>query len=572
MNASLPPLQKPSDTASGKGVKVRGNRPCVLCGAHVPRAAFILESGPVCKSCAQRFYKPGTCEICGKGSSSLGRSPSQGIFVKACRTCRSKGFINCAECGKHRPPHGQRESDGKPLCKRCFERKGKKWICPTCKQPGVYHSRIKCQDCYWRGNLAERVRKTQRAIKHAWLRAAFEGFHRELAARLSPRISAVRVDTYVPLVLKLDVLFSSPKDVSVAKLMTAFGMPQLRYYASFFDYCHHARIIPNVTAASLRESSVENRIALLIADCDDKWFADLVKDLYQTLIKVQSRAISRGHDDAKHMRPRTVLALVNTTIRFFECAHEAGAQSLLEITQEHVDTFLLEFPGYRASLGSALTRLRRNHKILRRTRIPSIDSRITTNLLIPRGRINELLRECVAAEGEDASHALILALLLTFPISPGALTRLRTKDVVIGEDGRYRFTIAELPIICPLWASELFDHHLAYRRASNPLDSPGENPWLFTGRNAGEHLQATSVAYHLKQHGLTSRQTFASAMLSLYMDGLKHPSIAMRTFGVSVETAMKYFAFYDEFTRSATYRKFAALRSNSQDDARGPSA
>ena len=536
----------------------------MLCGVHVPHAALTLQSGVLCASCALSFQGRGECEVCGKEAIMLARSPSRGIMVRACSVCRKKRNINCATCGKNRAPAGIRASDGKPLCKACNARDGRPWICPTCGNAGKPHSAQQCENCYWSKHLEKRVRSVLPLIQRPWLRAVYAGFHREMATQRSAKFSCLRIDTYLPVVMVIDSEFDSPNDVTSPRLLKRFSMDVIRSHAAFFDYCAKVNLFPSVTTAVLRRDAIDGAAARSVQRCETEWYGSLIKDLHAKLMAVRNRAADRGWLGEQRMRPRTVKSTINAAVMFFEHATRAGATSVLSVIQEHIDTFLLEYPGYRASLSAALTRIRRDFRSFRRLRVPYAKPTIRPGLVLPYSRINEILNECLERADRPSQSLLLVVLLLTFPVPPSRLVRLRLTDLQRSASGTFSIRFHKLDVQCPPRYSALIDRYLAERRTSTviPADDAG---WLFPGRHPGEHLDSTSVRLHLSKFGITSRQAFASAISTLYLEGVRHPSAVARAFGVTTTTAVKYFAQFDDFSRSALYQRFEQVRAQRGD-------
>lgn len=513
----------------------------------------------MCGDCAASFYNRGACELCGKDAIVVARAPSRGIMVRACKACRNKGNINCAICGKNRPPAGVRESDNKPLCKACHARGGKPWICPKCGKAGKPHSSRQCENCYWLAHLERRVGSAQGLIRRPWLRAVYAGFHREMATRRSAKFSCQRIDTYLPIVLAIDAEFESPSAVSSSRLLERFTMKVIRSHASFFDYCTQIELFPSVSAATMRRDALDGVAERSVKQCEREWYGAVIRDLYDTLMAVRQRAADRGWTDQERMRPRTVKSTIGAAVRFFAHATSNGASSVLSVHQEHVDTFLLEYPGYRASLSAALSRIGRHLKSLKRLRVPKAKPTIRPGLVLPYSRVNEVLAECLDGLGPVCRQSLIVALLLTFPVTAAKLVRLRLTNLQRDASGAFTIRFHKIDVPCPPRYSALIDRYLEERKADTVIAAEDAG-WLFPGRHPSEHLDSSSIAYHLGKFGITSRQAFASAMSTLYLEGVRHPAAVKRTFGVTTTTAVKYFAQFDDFARSALYQRFEKQR------------
>lgn len=124
------------------------DRVCSGCGKPLPRASKIIENKAYCWPCTVKLRTPEPCALCGQASLALSKAPSLGIYQRICERCRTKRtHFTCNSCGKYRKPAGLNK-DGMVVCKRCLELEN--YRCPQCGEPGIPHSKKRCQSCYWK--------------------------------------------------------------------------------------------------------------------------------------------------------------------------------------------------------------------------------------------------------------------------------------------------------------------------------------------------------------------------------------------------------------------------------------
>lgn len=71
------------------------------------------------------------------------------------------------------------------------------------------------------------------------------------------------------------------------------------------------------------------------------------------------------------------------------------------------------------------------------------------------------------------------------------------------------------------------------------MEEDWENEFLSPGRSVGSHLTQAAVSHYLKKHDVAAEQLFATAVYQAYLNGVRHPKVLVRAFGITSTTAVK---------------------------------
>ncbi|MHC1699346.1 MAG: hypothetical protein AB9919_15020, partial [Geobacteraceae bacterium] len=143
----------------------------------------------------------------------------------------------------------------------------------------------------------------------------------------------------------------------------------------------------------------------------------------------------------------------------------------------------------------------------------------------------------------ERKEALICLLMAFYAQKPHKLVKMTLSDLSRGENGLYHVSFGKTRLELDQRVSHLIDYYLGTRKALHALDDDKNNPFLFPGRKYGSHLSTSTVTGYLKKWNVTADQLFATAMLSPYLKGLRHPKVLVKALGVHDMTAVKYYAF-----------------------------
>lgn len=522
-----------------KACRVEG-RVCIRCGKPTPRAGLTVEGGVACASCARYFKPPQPCPVCGQMSLRLARDLKAGFTEPVCPSCRSKGHITCPTCGKHRRPAGLNAAD-RVVCARCLADDGKVFVCPKCGQEGRRHSAHRCEGCYWKDTLQSRVSDAAALIRGDWLRAAFTAFAGELADRLGGRIVALRINRYFLFFAKLDACCDRPSAVTPGRMVEAFGVDGLRRHAIPFGYLVKAGVIPRPSAEALELAQEQDRQMRLIETVAGVWYHDLAGRYLQHLETIGERYYRRGWT-GKNARfiPRTVTSNLRAALVFLKNANRGGAAAVQQIEQTHLDRFCLEHPGYRNGIRSFVRFLNGKERLFRKLAVEPVPSSVPQNAFLSQSQYQGLLATWTGSNDDGLKEALIGLLMLLYAQPVKRLVRLRLVDLQRDRSGVFRIVFGNAEIALHKRVGRLMDRYLAVRTTLAAMDDPWDNAYLFPGRTMGSHLTEAAVTYYLKKQGVTADRLFATAIHQAYLNGVRHPKVLVRAFGISSVTAIKY--------------------------------
>lgn len=529
--------------AQCKACRLKG-RVCIRCGKPTPRAGLTVEGGVACASCARYFKPRQPCPVCGQMSLHLSRDFKAGFTEPVCPSCRSKGHITCPACGKHRRPAGL-DAAGRVVCARCLADDGRPFVCPKCGREGRRHSAQRCEDCYWKDSLQRRVSDAAALIRGDWLRAAFTAFAAELAGRLGGRIAALRIDRYFLFFAKLDACCERSSAVTPTRMAEAFGADGLRRHAVPFGYLVKAGVIPRPSSEALAMAQEQDRQMRLVETAAGTWYHDVAGRYLQYLEAIGERYHRRGWAGKRaRFVPRTVTSNLRAALVFLKDAGR-GVGAVQQIEQTHLDRFCFEHPGYRNGIRSFVRFLNGKEKLFRKLAVETVPSSVPQGAFLSQSRYQALLAAWTEPDEDGLKEGLIGLLMLLYAQPVKRLVRLRLVDLQRDRSGVFRVVFGNVEIALHDRLGQLMDRYLAVRTTPAAMDDPWENAYLFPGRTVGSHLTEAAVTYYLKKQEVTAEQLFATAIHQAYLNGVRHPKILVRAFGISTVTAIKYLNLID---------------------------
>jgi hypothetical protein len=532
-------------------------RVCLRCGKDVRQAGLTLPEGVACASCARYFKEPRPCAACGQLSLRLSRDFKHGFMEPVCSRCRSKGFITCACCGKHRRPAAV-NADGKAVCKRCDEAAGQPFVCPKCHKTGRRHSATRCEDCYWADTAAARTRQAAALLTQTWTRDVFLEFCEELRGRIPPIKAALRVDRYFLFFAKLDCMAADRHELTGEKLTAVFGAEGLRRHSVPYGYLVRVGIVTPPADEDVQAVTQAQAQQRLLERARGKWFEALLGRFHAHLITVRARYVSRGWTGNRaRFLPRTITLALQAAAKFLVNMEGTDVTTPQGLQQAHLDRFLATHTGHRNSLRAFVRYLNRREKLFRPIKVPNTERAFSADLLLRRAKYEELTNAWLGADDDHLKESLVCILMLLYAQPVKRTVRLRLSQIGHGRDGVYRIVFGAVEIALDARVGAMMDRYLASRRAIATMDDPWRNDYLFTGRRVGSHLTPAAVTYYLGKYGVRAEQLFASAIYRAYLAGLRHPKMLVRAFGISDVTAVHYIELLDPRLRDEVERQIA---------------
>lgn len=475
----------------------------------------------------------------------LARDFKKGFTEPVCQRCRSKGNITCPGCRKYRRPAGT-NAVGQVVCQQCLVTDSEAFICPKCGHEGRRYSARRCEDCYWRDTLEERVKAMVSLLREEWVQNAFSSFAVDLAERLGGKVVALKLERYFLFFAKLEATFGQPSMITADKLATVFGADGLRRFSIPYGYLLTSGLISRPSTDSLDQAHEHDRQNRLIAKISGRWYEDLISRYREHLEQINERYRRRGWvGDKARFIPRTITQNLRAALRFLGMADRLGVASVQQLEQSHLDRFLVDHPGYRNGVRSLVRYLNAKEKLFRKLRLQTIRTGVARDTFLSQNRYHMLLAKWVQADDGAIKESLICLLILLYAQPVNRLVRLRVSDLQRDRSGTFRIAFGKTEIALHDQVGALMDRYLAGRKTLAAMEDDWENEFLFPGRSVGAHLTQAAVIHYLRKYGVSAEQLFATAIYQAYLNGVRHPKVLVRAFGITSTTAVKYLNLID---------------------------
>lgn len=525
----------------------RKDRTCVRCNKPLPRANKAVDGGFVCGTCVIYYREPKQCPRCGFMSQRLSRCASRGFTKEpVCERCRRTGDVRCATCNRGRFPTWTR-ADGKPICKQCMERGDNPFICPTCEKPGRPHSKTMCTDCYWRNNAENRFNKMIVLLTNEWSREVFHKFFFDLIKRQHPKITATTLKQYYLFFSQLDAAFNDSKLITTEYLITTFGAEGFRKNTVPIGFLIKENIIPEVSQDLLAESSQLNFQKNILQQAEGTWYAPALNRFYVHLIKIHERYKRRGWVNKRSRYVlRTITASLRAAFTFLNFVTEKqNITSLQQIDQSVFELFCNEHKGYKTSISAFIIYVNKNEKLFSKISKTFVFKNLPVGTFLSTSKRSELLTGWLNPTDNLLKESLIGLLMLLYAQTAIHIVRIKLQEISKGRDGLYRIAFGRTTITLDKRVGEILGRYLEKRSAMSTMEDIENNEYLFTGRSYGGHLTEAAFTYYLKRNGVTSKQLCSTAIYNAYMNGMHHPKVLVKAFGITDETAIKYLNLID---------------------------
>jgi hypothetical protein len=516
-------------------------RLCPRCGKSFRHAGATVPAGAVCPSCARYCREPKTCPLCGYESYHLARDFKQGFLEPVCERCRRKNHITCPGCGKHRKPAG-RNAAGLTVCSQCLKQGDAPFICPQCGREGKRHSNTRCEACYWEGRLASALRSSLILPDDGWAREGFAAFMRELAERVGPMKATLRMNRHELFFREIWDISPDTRFLSASLLTSLYGREGLRRRAVPFGFMQKAGILRAEPEHAVRLAGERVSQQRVLQKSEGRWYAGDLADYYEHLEEIRKRYRAWGWTDKRErFSPRTVTADLRSAAKFLENLSQ-DITSTTQLDQSHLNGFLASWPGHRDGLRRFLTFLKSSRRVFGELRIVSVKRSVPEGAFLSHADYSRLLKTWLNPPDHTRKEALICLFMAFYAQKPHKIVKMRLSDLSRGENGLNQVSFGKTRLELDPRVSHLIDYYLGRRKALHTLEDDMSNPFLFPGRKYGSHLSTSTVTRYLKKWKVTADQLFATAMLSPYLKGLRHPKVLVKALGVHDMTAVKYYA------------------------------
>jgi hypothetical protein len=389
-----------------------------------------------------------------------------------------------------------------------------------------------------------------------WTKRHFEYLFDELLQRAGAHTAALRIQRYFVFFAKLDVAIPDPKRITPAVLLATFGAEAMRRYNIPLGYLVKAGVLPPVEDDDLR-ADVSRRTQLKILEQSaERWFDGVLRRFLEHQDAVSARYIDRGWSGKRRrFTPRTITSNLRSAAKFL--ADVDDITSIQQLSQSHLDAFLLDHPGYRDGVRSFVRFLNRKEKLFKKLEVRSIACGLPAGMLVERERYRELLVKWTNPAETELKPSLIGLLMLLYAQPPHRIARLRLSDLSRGTDGTYRVAFGRCEVALSKHVSIVLQRYLVSRRAAAMMDDAWANAYLFPGRRLGGHISEAMITYYLRKESLRADNLFATAVFYAYLGGVRQPKVLSRGFGITDQTAVRYLHLIDPRLQDEVSAKMA---------------
>jgi integrase len=479
--------------------------------------------------------------LCGHESHHLARDFKLGFLEPVCERCRRKQHITCPVCGKHRKPAGVSRA-GLTVCRQCLELGDAPFICPQCGKEGKRHSNTRCETCYWEGRLAAALRYSSTLPEDGWAREGFAAFMHELAERVGPMKSVFNLGRYEDFFREVWDITPDTRFLSASLLTGLYGREGLRRRAVPYGYMLKAGFMRAEPEHVVRQAGERVSQQRVLQQGEARWYAEILFKFHGHLENLMERYRAWGWTDRRErFSPRTVTMDLRSAAKFLGSLGPE-ISSTTQFDQTHLNSFLASWPGHRDGLRRFVTFLNSSKLIFGKLKIESVKRGVPEGAFLSHADYSRLLKACLNPPDHGRKEALICLFMAFYAQKPHRIVKMRLTDLYRGENGLYRVSFGKTRLELDHRVSILIDYYLGCRKALHALDDDEDNPFLFPGRKYGSHLSPSTVTVYLKKWKVTADQMFATALLTPYLKGLRHPKVLVKALGVNDMTAVKYYA------------------------------
>ena len=397
-------------------------------------------------------------------------------------------------------------------------------------------------------------------LTHEWSRKAFSKFYQELIVRQDlNRVACVTMKRYFQFFAKLDSVFDNPKKITAEYLINTFGTNGLRLHQISYGFLVKEKLIPLISNKARADSSGLRYQRKLLERAKGTWFETLTERYYLHRMKVHERYIRRGWGEKRQRFLQvTISAELRTALAFLKFITEKRCvSSLQELEQSHYDLFVKEHSGLQSNLGAFIRYLNRKEKLFNRLSYTSVPASISEDTFLPRSKQDELIQLWMNPSDKMLKESLICLLMALYAQLPHRVVQIKLQDIAPANDGSYRLALGQTEISLDRRVGNLLGRYLSARRALSMMEDAKDNEYLFPGRRYGYHMRPAALTNYLKKHGVKAPQLYATAIYKFYLNGLRHPKVLMKAFGISVATAIKYLNIIDPRLVSEINKKMA---------------
>ncbi|MFQ6310090.1 hypothetical protein [Lysobacter capsici] len=241
------------------------------------------------------------------------------------------------------------------------------------------------------------------------------------------------------------------------------------------------------------------------------------------------------------MRPKSIESAMRCAADLITFANKQGASSVHELNQDMLELYVGEVFYRRFGIRAFVRHLRKYERTFGKLKVPDVKQHFHLKYVLTESKRTELLAtfDTPFETQRDLRWAPVALFALIYLQPPFRSVAMRTSQVRDdGETIQIRFAASWLDLD-PITAAALRRWMEAYRMHSR-FHEFDDNPWLFPGRHAGNHIRALTFNPWLRDYGVSTRQLVQTAIVSWVRRGVKNPRVLVDAFGLSKVTAATY--------------------------------
>lgn len=518
-------------------------KPCSHCGRPVDRTGIVFEGRPYCRPCKRLAVAAKQCHYCGHWSVRVHRSPANGLEYPACQACIKQHTRKCGLCYQRCKIAGT--LDGIDVCSVCFQRGTTATsLCESCGQMTHAPNTSRCMGCINLRLAKASVRHAEATLKTEWAKQLLQAFIADAGFRDDPGRVAELVKRNIEAFRLFEGAVTSVDQLTVHVVLDAFsGDRTQKRFRSVKNWLATTRGLQ----FSGRDSDWHRHQTAVRRKLDNAcapWARDTLQAFLEHLYNRRDRyrkagVIRRGNTP---MATRSIELAVGYASRLLTYCASDGVASAPGVDQALLDAYAASTPKTYQSLGAFIRFLNRTSHRMNPLTLPSkARARSSAANKLPTEIQASIAQWCMAAQDPvDVRNACITLLVLLYAQRASAVIRLRRSALTWGgNELQIDFGRGAFPIHPDVAA--LIRRWLDHWYAPSKFITPDTSEYVFPGIEPTRSYSRISFMNWLKaRFQVLPRQLYATSVHALLNAGAKSPSLLTDCFGMSKETALRY--------------------------------
>ncbi len=556
---------------------------CSICNKQSSAAVKLSIAEFVCDSCYIKHYRnKQICSICGKSELLAINS----IDKKVCIKCYSSPNNLCSRCG--RSIESPYVLNGAHVCSRCYENfrqnnistidvSRNSYICSICgKQNSVQHiysdNSVICPDCakqqsdicYSCYNPLLPIYSHLDAkpyCRNCYHKQKFIAIFTNLKKNWCEIFTSIMEDYFnnKALTASYESIWTQVKkselllnDLNLAYSDNNYTFTSIIFINLISNYSSHKLFINDLIAFLYSKSIfVDYDNGLFLLNNLNEQISKLSTNLQNTiatykegLLSKLKRYTERGwvFKDSRFTYYTCYLYLL-TAIRFLNfCYTLLDIGQSTQINNQTLDAYIRLKPYDKGNLRHFVKYINKNKLTFTLLYLPCSNYRHDLNVSLSDNKQKQLLEVCLYNSNIRLRDRIIIILMLLYGLTPQDIRQLKISNFSFTKSESktkinlcFKKTNHEIPEIIIF----LFIEYL------NTLNS--NNEYAFPGRHTSTAISLSSVCRIVSAFDVTATELYYTAVNNAMINGLYHPALLMKNFGINHLTATRYYKLIRSF-------------------------